>query len=118
MENNYAGPGEQPFAQADGAGRMSEGAVLRDCLDTLKYASLCYLRASHEADSDGLRKTFDRLAVDKSEQKNAVFNMMHQAGHYVTWPAPPQNVADLKHRVEAVLARIGTGRAVDRERDR
>ena len=43
--------------------------------------------------------------------------MMHQAGHYVTWPAP-QNVADLKHRVEAVLARIGTGRAVDRERDR
>lgn len=100
------------------AGRMSEAAVLRDCLDTLKYASMCYLRASHEADSDGLRKTFDRLAVDKSEQKNAVFNLMHQAGQYKTWPARPENVADLKRRSAAVLARIGTGHATDRERGR
>lgn len=96
--------------------RMSEAAVLRDCLDTLKYASTSYLRASHEADSDVLRKTFDRLAVDKSEQKNAVFNLMHQAGHYRTWPAQQTNVDDLRRRVSAVVARMGTGRAVPRER--
>ncbi len=100
------------------AGSMSEAAILRDCLDTLKHASMCYLRASHEADSDGLRKTFDRLVVDKSEQKNAVFNLMHQGGQYKTWPARPENVADLKRRLEPVLARIGAGYADRREQGR
>lgn len=98
--------------------QMSEPAILRDCLDTLKHASMCYLRASHEADSDGLRKTFDRLAIDKSEQKNAVFNLMHQADHYKTYPANPDRVVTLKRACEDLLAKIGTGQAVDRERGR
>lgn len=97
---------------------MSEPAILRDVLDTLKHASMCYLRASHEADSDGLRKTFDRLAIDKSEQKNAVFNLMHQAGLYNTQPANPDHVAALRRKCDDLLARIGTGQADDRERGR
>lgn len=86
--------------------RMSEPAILRDLLDTLKHASLCYLRAAHEADSDELRRTFENLAVDKSEQKNAVFNLMHQAGHYVTPPARAEHVAELKRKCDDFLATI------------
>lgn len=95
---------------------MSEAALLRDCLDTLKHASMCYLRASHEADSDRLRETFEHLAIDKAEQKNAVFNLMHQAGMYKTKAANPEEVAELRRRSEELLQRIGTAQAVERER--
>lgn len=98
--------------------QMSESAILRDCLDTLKHASMCYLRASHEADSDRLRETFQSLAIDKGEQKNAVFNLMHQAGMYPTRPADAEHVEDLKRHCEDLLGRIGTARAVERERGR
>lgn len=96
--------------------QMSELAILRDCLDTLKHASTCYLRASHEADSDQLRKTFQNIAIDKGEQKNAVFNLMHQAGMYETRPAEAARVTELKRHCEDLLGRIGTGEAVERER--
>lgn len=94
---------------------MSEFAILRDCLDTLKHASVCYLRASHEADSDRLRETFQSLAVDKGEQKNAVFNLMHQAGQYKTKAAASTDVAALRRQCEDVLQRIGAAAAVARE---
>lgn len=98
--------------------QMSESAILQDCLDTLKHASMCYLRASHEADSDRLRETFQSLAIDKGEQKNAVFNLMHQAGMYPTRPADTAHVEELKRHCEDLLGRIGTdeGQAVERER--
>ncbi len=88
---------------------MSEPAILRDLLDTLKYASLCYLRAAHEADSDELRRTFENLAVDKSEQKNAVFNLMHQAGHYVTHPAQDRARGRVETEVRPTFWPASTG---------
>lgn len=88
---------------------MGERAILRDCLDTLKHASMCYLRASLEADSDGVRQTLARLAVDKSEAKNAVFNLMHQAGIYKTEPADPTQVEKLRAACLQFLDRTGPG---------
>lgn len=88
---------------------MDERAVLRDCLDTLKHASMCYLQASLEADSDSVRKTCARLAVDKSEEKNAVFNLMHQAGIYKTQPADPAQVETLKRQCRQFLSRAAAG---------
>lgn len=96
--------------------QMSEAAILRDCLDTLKHASACYLRAGHEADSKEFRETLQSLAIDKAELKNAVFNLMHQAGIYETRPADPADVTALKRQCEDLLGRIGTGDAVLRER--
>jgi len=86
--------------------KMGEQAILRDCLDTLKHASMCYLRASLEADSDELRRTFDRLTIDKSEAKNAVFNLMHQAGMYKTQPADPAQVEALRQQCRQHLSRL------------
>lgn len=94
---------------------MSEAAVLRDLLDTLKHASTCYMRAAHEAASNDLRNTFEGIAVDKSEQKNAVYNLMRQAGHYETTPASAQHVAELKRQCQEFLARIGQDAPVERE---
>jgi len=94
---------------------MSEAAVLRDLLDTLKHASACYLRAAHEAADNDLRRTFEGIAVDKSEQKNAVFNLMRQAGHYETKPAAEDHMLELKRQCDDFLARIGTDRPVERE---
>jgi len=88
---------------------MGERAILRDCLDTLKHASMCYLRASLEADSDPLRQTFDGIAIDKSEAKNAVFNLMHQAGIYETRPANPAEVEKLREACRQFLAQLDTG---------
>ncbi|HEY8416464.1 MAG TPA: spore coat protein [Limnochordales bacterium] len=88
---------------------MGERAILRDCLDTLKHASMCYLRASLEADSDGVRQTLARLAVDKSEAKDAVFNLMHQAGIYKTEPADPAQVEKLRAACQQFLAHPGSG---------
>ncbi|MBO8140888.1 MAG: spore coat protein [Firmicutes bacterium] len=95
---------------------MDERAVLRDCLDTLKHASACYLQASLEADSDELGRTLGRLALDKSEEKTAVFNLMHQAGFYKTRPAEMEAVQELKQDLHRLLARIGASTAANRER--
>ncbi|OUM98390.1 MAG: hypothetical protein BAA04_00520 [Firmicutes bacterium ZCTH02-B6] len=97
---------------------MDERAILRDCLDTLKHAAVCYLQASLECDSDELRRTLSHLAVDKSEEQNAVFNLMHQAGIYKTHPADPKQVETLRQQCRQFLDRIGRGPtfAVARER--
>ncbi|REJ36471.1 MAG: hypothetical protein DIU82_04355 [Bacillota bacterium] len=97
---------------------MDERAILRDCLDTLKHASMCYLQAGLEADSDDLRKTFVRLAVDKSEEQNAVFNLMHQAGIYKTQPADPAQVEALRQECGQFLDRLGPGPSLATERER
>ena len=97
---------------------MDERAILRDCLDTLKHASVCYLQASLEADSDELRKTFARLAVDKSEAKNAVFDLMHQAGIYKTQPADPAQVEALRQECRQFLDRLGPGPNLATARER
>lgn len=86
---------------------MSERAVLRDCLESLKHAATCYLKTSFEADSDGLRKLCDRIAIDKSEAKNAVFNLMHQAGMYETQPADAAQVTQFATAARERLQALG-----------
>lgn len=86
---------------------MSEKAVLTDCLESLKHASACYLRASMECDTDGLRKNLSHLALDKAEESNAVFNLMHQAGMYETKPADAKDVADFVEKAKNIVHNIG-----------
>lgn len=95
---------------------MSEKAVLTDCLESLKHAASCYLQASMECDSDGLRKTLSHLAIDKNEERNAVFNMMHQAEMYATEPAAGEDVATFIRETKSMLDSFGGARTpVDRE---
>lgn len=97
--------------------KMSDEAVLWDCLETLKHASAAYLRAAHEADSDVVRRTLNRMAVDKSEQKNAVFSAMHQGGLHPTKPAPVEDLAAAKEVYARLADVVGQGHAVARERN-
>lgn len=95
---------------------MSEKAVLRDCLESLKHASVSYLRASFECDSDPLRQICQGLAIDHAQARNAVFNLMHQAGMYPTLPADRTQVQRIREACEAALRHTdGPQRAVDRE---
>lgn len=86
---------------------MSEKAVLTDCLESLKHAASCYLKASMECDSDGLRKRLSHLAIDKAEESNAVFNMMHQADMYKTKPSDANEVAAFIKSARSALDNIG-----------
>lgn len=86
---------------------MSEKAVLRDCLESLKHASMGYLQASFECDSDSLRQTCQSLAVDHAEARNAVFNLMHQAGMYHTTPADEEQVNRIRQACETALRHAG-----------
>lgn len=86
---------------------LGEKEVLTDCLESLKHASEQYLRAALNADSDGLRKRFSRLALDKAEQSNAVFNMMHQAGMQSTAPAAADQVQRVLDDAKSLLEQIG-----------
>lgn len=96
--------------------QMSDIAILRDCLDSLKHASVSYLQASHETASNDMRQTLQRVAVDKGEQKNAVFNLMRREGMYDIRSADPQAVSQLSHKCEQLLEELGPSEAVDRER--
>lgn len=95
---------------------MSEKAVLTDCLETLKHASSCYLKASLECDTDGLRQILSHLAIDKAEESNAVFNLMHQAGMYDTKQSDAKEVTQFVKQAKDVLHQLGgPRRPVDRE---
>lgn len=83
--------------------QMSEKAVLRDCLESLKHASVGYLQASFECDSDPLRQICQGLAVDHAQARNAVFNLMHQAGMYRTTPADHAQVQRIRETCETAL---------------
>lgn len=87
--------------------KMSEKAVLTDCLESLKHASEHYLRAALECDTDSLRKLFCHLAIDKAEESNAVFNLMHQAGMYITEPAEATKVSEFVESAKGVLRQLG-----------
>ena len=95
---------------------MSEKAVLRDCLESLKHASVGYLQASFECDSDSLRQMCQRLAVEHAEARHAVFNLMHQAGMYHTTPADDEQVSRIRQACETALQQAhGPQMPVDRE---
>lgn len=86
---------------------MTEKAVLTDCLESLKHASTTYLRTSLECDTDGLRQTLSRLAIDKAEESNAVFNLMHQAGIRNTEPSAAEEVSAFLTAAREQLEKIG-----------
>lgn len=86
---------------------MSEKAVLRDCLESLKHASVGYLQASFECDSDALRQMCQGIAVDHAEARNAVFNLMHQAGMYHTTPADQEQVKRIRQACDTAVQHAG-----------
>lgn len=95
---------------------MTEKAVLTDCLESLKHASENYLRAALECDSDGMRKRLSRLALDKAEGSNSVFNMMHQAGIYKTQAADGSELEGVLLEAKKLLNQMGgASRPVERE---
>src|SRR5690625_3302946 len=86
---------------------MSEQAILRDCLESLKHISAQYLWASFKCDSDKVRRTCQRVAIDKAEEPNSVFNLMHQAGMYPTQPADAAQLDRLRQLTQQSVQRAG-----------
>lgn len=96
--------------------RMSEQAILRDALESLKHMSAQYLWASFECDSDNLRRTCQRIAIDKAEERNAVFNLMHQAEMEHTAPADADRLQRLREQARRSVQQAGGPQyAVSRE---
>lgn len=72
---------------------MQDKYILHDCLETLKHLGSTYQAVAFECDSDALRKTLENIQIDRDEQRNAVFNLLHQMGEYKTATAETGQVS-------------------------
>lgn len=97
--------------------RFPEAALLRDVQTTLSHAAYRYLHAALDASDADVRGLCARIAVDKTEERHSVFQLLRQMGEEEAPSASHERLAALRRRSEEILRRMeGPSRGADRER--